>query len=175
MQHWYIFQSVKLQVSFNVGCSVLTVMNQWLCVGYEYIKNRMLCSRILDGPEWSESQMSTICVMFAFCIVGCYGISSQLNKRVYCSFHSDCLGLTCCLDLSFFIYRHSLSAYVRYEPCLGSVVIGVGQWSIVIEIQEGTSEFKSCIVIEIYWDVLFGIIITALPCCIYILTRELHS
>ncbi|KAK2175675.1 hypothetical protein NP493_715g02005 [Ridgeia piscesae] len=46
-----------------------------------------------------------------------FGLAGRVGKHVYCSADDSCLAFSCCVNLKLFIYRHALTAFVRYDPC----------------------------------------------------------
>ena len=38
-------------------------------------------------------------------------------------------GFSCCANLKLFIYRHALTAFVRYDPCLDTITMGIDTWT----------------------------------------------
>ena len=74
--------------------------------------------------------------LFTFHFAECFGIRGVLTPNVYCKLDDNCLGVSCCFDLKLFIFRRSLNAFVRYDPCNFIISIGVGSWVKNIEIFE---------------------------------------
>ncbi|KAK2165104.1 hypothetical protein NP493_1383g00012 [Ridgeia piscesae] len=59
----------------------------------------------------------------------CFDIGSRVGPNVYCRFDKSCTSVSCCVDLKLFIYRHTLTAFVRYDPCDVELTIGVNTWT----------------------------------------------
>ena len=72
----------------------------------------------------------------------CFDIGSRVGKNVYCRFDKTCTTVSCCVDLKLFIYRHSLTTYVRYDACNLELTIGLNEWTASFSVlEEDFSEF----------------------------------
>ncbi|XP_077992165.1 uncharacterized protein LOC144446291 [Glandiceps talaboti] len=59
----------------------------------------------------------------------CFGLRNALTKNIYCTFDDHCLGISCCMDLKFFHFHRSFTAYVQYDPCSFQLKLGADSWS----------------------------------------------
>ena len=59
----------------------------------------------------------------------CSGLAGRVGRHVYCSVDDTCMGFSCCANLKLFIYRHALTAFVRYDPCLDTITMGIDTWT----------------------------------------------
>ena len=63
-------------------------------------------------------------------------IASRLGPNVYCRFDKTCTSVSCCVDLTLFVYRHTLTAFVQYDPCHLELTIGVNTWTATFTVLE---------------------------------------
>ncbi|KAI0239587.1 hypothetical protein LSAT2_009687 [Lamellibrachia satsuma] len=59
----------------------------------------------------------------------CLDIGNQVGPNVYCRFDETCTSISCCINLKLFIYRHSLKAFIRYDPCDMELRLGFNAWT----------------------------------------------
>ena len=59
----------------------------------------------------------------------CSGLAGRVGRHVYCTVDDTCMGFSCCANLKLFIYRHALTAFVRYDPCLDTITMGIDTWT----------------------------------------------
>ena len=71
-----------------------------------------------------------------FTLTECFDIGSRIGKNVYCRFDESCTSISCCVDLKLFIYRHALTAYVRYDACDLELTIGINEWTASFKVLE---------------------------------------
>ena len=67
----------------------------------------------------------------------CFNIKDHMRNDTYCTFDNDCLGVTCCLTLDIFIYRHSHVVFTRYDPARRMITYGIDYFYFSIDIPEG--------------------------------------
>ena len=54
---------------------------------------------------------------------------NHIMEDAQCTFNEECTALYCCLDLSFFIYRTSLMAFLRLDTCASQITLGFDEWT----------------------------------------------
>ena len=64
-----------------------------------------------------------------FVSIDCLDIGNQVGPNVYCRFDETCTSISCCINLKLFIYRHSLKAFIRYDPCDMELRLGFNAWT----------------------------------------------
>ncbi|KAI0212798.1 hypothetical protein LSAT2_002240, partial [Lamellibrachia satsuma] len=81
-----------------------------------------------------ETILTEILLRVSF--VECFDIGSKVGKNVYCRFDETCTSVSCCVDLKLFIYRHTLTAFVRYDPCDLELTLGFNKWTASFKVLE---------------------------------------
>ncbi|XP_072034301.1 uncharacterized protein [Amphiura filiformis] len=79
----------------------------------------------------------------------CPLLQVSIPKNSFCNIDQSCLALECCLNIPLLTNQISLKAFVRYEPCLSEVIIGLWDWKLNIEVTEYDVED------EIYYNINF--------------------
>ena len=59
----------------------------------------------------------------------CFGIASRVSEKVYCRFDKTCTSFSCCVELKMFVFRRTLKAFVRYDPCALELRLGFSKWT----------------------------------------------
>ena len=77
----------------------------------------------------------------------CFGSQGHFSDKLFCEFDEHCLSFSCCADIEFFIFKYAVLTFVNYNPCSGTLTLGLNEWSTSVDVSAANfGELMLCII-----------------------------
>ncbi|KAK2165039.1 hypothetical protein NP493_1368g00012 [Ridgeia piscesae] len=138
----YVGLSTMKTKIINILKEIEKRTNHQSCINPETMDVAGLKQALVTRGQATSGARQTLINRYLSSDPQCFDIGSRVGPNVYCRFDKSCTSVSCCVDLKLFIYRHTLTAFVRYDPCDLELTIGVNTWTGSFKVFE--HDFKEC-------------------------------